>query len=443
MLISRRSFMLGMASLGLLGGKGGSPILNGEQCVTVVGYDWGPAVTKTVLKLDQQVADWSVNASTFEITETKETFDWATFSPVHVTSSAPRTILNAYVCDEKGNEVCGASDMIAIEMGYSPNEGSPYCYDVFKGVNTVCSPYDLEISLAEGSVLATKGGTQITTLNIAPACDVSKADMPQLKRVSLSGKFTGSDGKTLTYGSYHPSNSKDGKKHPLVIWLHGAGEGGTDTTVNILGNKVTALYGEEFQEVMGGAYVLTPQTPSFWLAYNEDGDWGDNPGVSSIYHKTLMELIKNYVAGHPAIDPDRIYVGGCSNGGYMTMDLILHNPDYFAAAYPICEAYRDAGISDAELEGIKDLPVWFIYADNDTVVNPDNFERPTIARLRAIGANVHTSIFPDVHDTSGLYTDEDGNPHQYQGHWSWLYFFNNECEEDGVNMWKWMAAQSK
>ena len=98
----------------------------------------------------------------------------------------------------------------------------------------------------------------------------------------------------MTYGSYAPE--EDGNKHPLVIWIHGAGEGGTQNEIAVLGNEVTALYSEEFQNVMGGAYVLTPQTKTFWLTYNEEGDWADNPGVDSIYLESLKGLIDDYIA---------------------------------------------------------------------------------------------------------------------------------------------------
>ena len=194
---------------------------------------------------------------------------------------------------------------------------------------------------------------------------------------------------------------------------------------------------------MGGAYVLTPQTETFWLTYNENGDWMDNPGKDSIFLEDLKGLIDQYVAENKNIDTDRIYIGGCSNGGFMTMDMILNYPDYFAAAFPICEAYGDASITDAQLAGIKDLPVWFVYAENDDTVIPANFEIPTVKRLEAMGADVHTSVFADVHDTTGRYTNEDGSEYQYMGHWSWIYFFNNECEEDGVSLWNWLAEQHR
>lgn len=438
---------LGAAVCTVAASTGEGAALTGTQTIVIEGHDWGPAVTKTILTLNAEVAPDSVTPESFQVTEAKESFNWAALGDdsadptQHIIVETPRTVTAAYTCDAEGNPVSGASVNIALEMFFDPSNGSPYCYDLFTGMNAVCTPYELAIALADGSTLTTGDGTPVASLSVETAIDMASALVPQLEGVDLSGSFTGTDGRALTYGSYVPAD--DGEKHPLVIWLHGAGEGGTDPSIPLLGNKVTALYGEEFQTIMGGAYVLTPQTPYFWLAYNEEGSWQDNPGTDSIFLPTLKELIDSYIADHPGIDTSRIYVGGCSNGGYMTMDLVLNYPDFFAAAYPICEAYADAGITDEQLEGIKELPIWFVYASNDDTVVPNTYEIPTIARLKAIGANVHTSVFEDVHDTTGLYTMEDGSPYQYMGHWSWLYFFNNECEEDGVSLWQWLSGQSR
>lgn len=52
-----------------------------------------------------------------------------------------------------------------------------------------------------------------------------------------------------------------------------------------------------------------------------------------------MDTIKEYVKHNPSVDAERIYLAGDSNGGYMTVNMIITYPDYFAAAVPICEAY--------------------------------------------------------------------------------------------------------
>ncbi|PHU39090.1 hypothetical protein CSX00_13535 [Pseudobutyrivibrio ruminis] len=423
--------------------------LMGEQTVVVVGDDWGPAVTTTIIHFNETVDSSSISANTFTVSETKESFNYEALSEdfegdpsEHIEVTNARTVVDSYTCDENGNKT-DSSEYVAIKLSYNPDEGNPFCYDIFTWHNTICNPYKLNVSLNDGQSLTTTNGDTISSINVNPSIDLDldKAIYPQLDKSNLSGTYTSDDGYTLTYGSYAPE--EDGNKHPLVIWIHGAGEGGTQNEIAVLGNEVTALYSEEFQNVMGGAYVLTPQTKTFWLTYNEEGDWADNPGVDSIYLESLKGLIDDYIAKNENIDTDRIYIGGCSNGGYMTMDMVLNYPDFFAAAFPICEAYADSGISDAQLEGIKDLPIWFVYANNDTTVIPENYEIPTIERLQAIGADVHTSVFEDVHDTSGRFTGEDGQPYQYMGHWSWLYFFNNDCEENGVKLWDWLASQSK
>ena len=417
----------------------GPVVLTGTVNVEIMGFDWGPAVTKVFLTLDRTVAGVSVTDDSFAVTETKEAYNMAN-PQKHGLTKSQRRVIGAYACDAQGNPA-EESNRIALVLAYGPEEGSPYCYDMLTGKNTLCDPYELEITLTEYAMLETATGELVTGMALDGMVDLKNADYPQLEGVDLSGVYTGTDGKTLTYGSYAPE--EDGSKHPLVIWLHGSGEGGTDAALPVLGNEVTAMYDVGFQETLGGAYVLTPQTPGHWLSHKEDASFRDNPGVSSIYHETLMELIEAYVAAHPAIDRNRIYVGGCSNGGFMTMDLIMNHPDYFAAAFPICEAYPDAGITDAQLLRIKELPLWFVYAENDNVVDPQAYSTPTVARLRAIGADVHTSVFEDVHDTSDKYHFADGSPLQYSGHWSWIYFFNNECWENGVSLWQWLSEQSR
>ena len=51
----------------------------------------------------------------------------------------------------------------------------------------------------------------------------------------------------LQYAAYEPKKLQSGNKNPLIIWLHGQGEGGTDPDITLLGNKVTALTKEDIQ----------------------------------------------------------------------------------------------------------------------------------------------------------------------------------------------------
>ncbi len=419
-------------------------VVSGTQKAYIIGDDWGPAVSKTIISMDKLIDAASLDANDFTVVEEKEaTVDWNT-GAVGLAKAA-RTVTNIYASDENGNEVTTSSKYVTIEMEVDPNTGSPFIYSLSTGFNSWCDPYKLYISLADNAVV-TSEGQQITSVNIKETIDVAGDEkiVPQVDGIfDINQTYTAKDGTLYNYADYRPA--KDNDKHALVIWLHGAGEGTNkgenDSYIDLLGNEVTALVSNDFQKLFDDAYVLVPQAPTMWM---DDGTGAyQNGDKGSCYTESLMEMIDAYVKNNPDIDPNRVIIGGCSNGGYMTMEMILTYPDYFAAAFPICEAYQDQYITDEQIESIKDLPIWFTYAKNDGTVDPTLCVEPTVKRLLAAGAkNVHVSAFEDVHDTTGRFTS-NGEPYQYNGHWSWIYFDNNECYDGQLNAWEWLAKQVK
>ena len=139
----------------------------------------------------------------------------------------------------------------------------------------------------------------------------------------------------------------------------------------------------------------------------------------------------------------------------MTMKMILHTPDRFAAAFPVCEALPDAVITDEDIRKITRMPIWFTHARTDTLVKPDQFVVPTYERLVVAGnTNVHFTFWDKVLDSTGLYQAPDGTPFEYMGHWSWIPMLNNACtlDYDGspvtidgtpVTILEWIAAQKR
>ena len=55
------------------------------------------------------------------------------------------------------------------------------------------------------------------------------------------------------------------KSRRSVIWLHGAGEGGWDPYIAVLGNKVINIAFPKIQGYFGGAYLFAPQCPTMWM----------------------------------------------------------------------------------------------------------------------------------------------------------------------------------
>lgn len=230
------------------------------------------------------------------------------------------------------------------------------------------------------------------------------------------------------------------------------GEGGVDATIAYTGNKVVRLASPEVQKLFGGAYILAPQTKTFWL---NDGSGEYGRTGKSMYVDALKATIDEFVEKNPGIDRDRIYIGGDSNGGFMTMRMIVDFPEYFAAAFPICEALYDELISDQDIENIRHLPIWFTHAKNDPVVDPDETVVPTYKRLIAAGApDVHFTFWDCVKDIHEGFKDAEGNPYEYFGHFTWIPMLNDDCKLDydgkpvckngkEVTLLEWLAMQKR
>lgn len=442
------------------------------------GYDWGPAINKVVLNMGTIVDSKTINPKYFSVNaiRTFKDLDFATFSfAASATEHAvKRDVINAYTSDESGIQTSD-SQYITLEFNVGPalTESSPFNYNILSGRNEYVET-TYEISVVPGSKLATLEGKSLTFM---PTGHKEKTGDTQPER----DKFVHNqdfvlNNVALKYASYSPEKQTDAKI-PLIIWLHGAGEGGLDTTIAVLGNNVTNLIKEDIQSYYGdnGAYVLVPQSPTMWMDFNGQNVYNNTIEGSdshSYYEEALMALIEQYVADHQDIDTNRIYIGGCSNGGYMTVKMIIDHPDYFAAAYPAAEAYSAAWLTPARIEAIKNFPIWLTHAQNDPTVRisegevvnfinfvptldakgnfkpVDEFSNALYSRLLAVGnKNVYYSLFDNVIDTSGNYVGPDGKAYEYMGHWSWIYTLNNECvktiDNEEITLFEWLSKQSK
>ena len=387
------------------------------------GFDFGPAVSKLIIEVSEEEAHSALTPDMFSVSEEKEDDAYS--------YNEDRIVKDVYYSDEKGNRLSdqnasGGKTFIALELQESPDEGLLTYYDDPSAKDYWYKNYAITVKMPGGKEITIRDGKEY----------------PEIRDVDMTGSFTGKEGHTLLYASYEPKNASEENSRPLIIWLHGGGSGGTDPLMAVYGNKVVSLFGEEFQNTMDGAYVLVPVCPRFWSQYTEEGAWQNNGGEDSVYLHDLKELIDSFADSHH-VDKNRILIGGCSNGGYMVMDMILNYPTYFAGAFPICELFDPEGIPEDKLQGIKDLPMWFVYSSDDMTVPPMQFEEPLLARLASIGAaKLHFSAYPNVKDTSGKYF-QDGKAYQYYGHFSWIYFFNNECRDGELTIWQWMAEQKK
>lgn len=409
----------------------GEDALSGSYSIVVESYDWGSAVSRAILSLEQPVSD--VSAEQFSVIEEKQSREnssadlFANSGDVTI-SREKRTVLDAYLCDAEGSPTQeSSSSYVALELQVAPNTGSPVCFHSDSQHYNWSDPYHLVIELASGKTI-TSGHTQYARLAIARA--ITQRFTPDIEAFTTA-RYSGVDHE-LSYASYAPP--QDGTQHPLVIWLHGLGEGGTDPQLPLFGGKVSTFIESEFQELCGGAHVLVPQCPTFWL---DNGTGSTTTCGESTYTKDLMALIRYYVAAHSDVDPDRIYIGGCSNGGYMTLALLLEAPDFFAAAFPTCQAYQDSWLSDEDIQVLATIPLWFTHSQLDQVCPPSKSTFPTVERLIAAGAEqVHLIKLGDIYDTSS---------HRYNPHYAWVPVLNGQCTDpaSGESLFSWLTSQSR
>jgi len=410
--------------------------INGNFSQVIEGFNWGPGVSKIIINFDTEI-NYDVNGinpSVFTVYTTKEGYD----SPVK------RNITNAFISDENGNLITKNSNYITLIMSCHPSlsETNPFYYSFSTSLNNWANPYTSNITLTSDLILGTQ---TIESGNIAINIQPIKKFLIGVDDVFiLNKKYTYND-ISLTYAYYKSSNSSN---RGVVIWLHGTGEGGTDTTICLYGNKVTNLTGDIIQNELNDCDILVVQCPSRWLNYKTGITTEDSVNTldkyQSIYTEALYNLIKNYVSENN-ISSNRIYIGGASNGGSMTMNMLLNYPDYFAAAYFASEGYADRHITDLQIETIKNIPMWFVYAEGDQTNDPSKTTKATYDRLiNANAPNVHLSYYSNgVVDISGNYKNDDGTPYTYSAHWSWVYLLDNNCKDDDVYLFTWLGKQNK
>lgn len=221
--------------------------------------------------------------------------------------------------------------------------------------------------------------------------------------------FTASNGMEMPYRLF-VSPSYDGQTElPLLIFLHGRGDRGTDNRTKMFGStrlftnnmsivspNMQAKYpciilvpqcsdkttNEEWAKWVGN----TPETP--FMGLGEDGSYqmAEQPSESGA---AALELIDSTMAQF-AIDKNRVYLTGTSMGGFGTWEFAARRPELFAVAVPM------AGYSDpSQVERIKHIPTWIFHGNIDKS-NPVQGSRTMYELLEKAGSEVKYTEYDSV-----------------------------------------------
>lgn len=201
-----------------------------------------------------------------------------------------------------------------------------------------------------------------------------------------------SDGYSLPYRLYVPKSYDCGETYPLMVFLHGAGERGTDNEVQI--KHLQTLFDDPTSPVYD-AIVIAPQCPwdSQWVLT----PWGEgNYDISDVPESRQLECVCaviDEITDCYNVDLDRVYITGLSMGGFGSWDLLARHGARFAAGMPIC-----GGGAPAYANLLARIPIRTFHGSDDDAV-PVNGTRQMYAAIRRAGG--------DMID----YTEFDGEGH--------------------------------
>ena len=182
---------------------------------------------------------------------------------------------------------------------------------------------------------------------------------------------------------YEAGPQGDDEKWPLLVFLHGAGERGSD--INLVkkhGPPKLVENDPDFPFV-----VISPQCPpgGFW---NTDH---------------LLQLIRKTIK-EQNVDPERVYLTGLSMGGFGSWALAAEAPELFAAVAPIC-----GGGDPGSAAKLVDIPFWVFHGDADRVVPISASQKMVDAVKEAGGEKITFTIYEGVnHDSwTETYANEE------------------------------------
>ncbi|MDU8885281.1 prolyl oligopeptidase family serine peptidase [Yeosuana sp. MJ-SS3] len=222
-------------------------------------------------------------------------------------------------------------------------------------------------------------------------------------------EYINSDGEILKYRQMVSDYAFD-TKYPLVIFLHGSGERGSDNEAQLKWGVKNFATSENMK--LHPSFVIAPQCP-------QDMSWGNFQGEDVLLQpkptkpmKLLIELVHEVINNLP-IDTNRIYITGLSMGGFGTFDAISRYPDLFAAAVPVC-----GGGDVTKATSIAHIPMWIFHGAKDDTVDPV-LSQKMIAALTKAGAHPGFTQYPEV------------------GHFSWIAAYSDTM------MMEWLFNQRK
>ncbi len=237
----------------------------------------------------------------------------------------------------------------------------------------------------------------ITAL-VATGCGTTKSTSinPTSNQMAKHLRLKREENVDINYLLFLPKgyDAKAQKRWPLILFLHGAGERGTNVwKVATHGPPKHVTSKPDFSFIL-----VSPQCP-------EGRIWSNDQLLP-----LLEQIMRNY-----AVDKSRVYLTGLSMGGYGTWSLGLTYPELFAAIAPICGGgeFISPFLSSRDKPGaLRSLGIWAFHGAKDPVVPVAESERMVELAKKLGIKEVKLTVYPEAgHDA---WTETYNNPQLYE-----------------------------
>ena len=197
---------------------------------------------------------------------------------------------------------------------------------------------------------------------------------------SALDKYWTDDAMRVPYRAIVTPGREDGERLPLVVFLHGDWQDGTDNESQLGG------YGNGSMKLIDRA--LDSHVPFVYIAPETTGAYWPAARIASVVRDALKRF---------PIDPRRVILTGISDGATGAWDALKAWPACFAAAVPMSGMTETSGLAT-----IVDVPQWIFHGgkDNDTDIETGYGgemvgSRAIVRALRAMGGKPRYTEYPE------------------------------------------------
>jgi predicted peptidase len=250
----------------------------------------------------------------------------------------------------------------------------------------------------------------------------------EARTFSIPGGAVVAGKSSIQYRLFIPRHLKPKERCPLLLWLHGMGEGGDDNYNNLKYMPMVLKDMEHIEQYR--FFILVPQCPSSKIGWTSclDNAKSGTSGVEDVNdmlgvtHELLMKTMREQ-----PVDQDRVYLIGICSGGNACWEMANRHPGLFAAMSPMTPGGGDVTWAAK----MVDFPIW---AFHNAFEHPEGTQAMVDA-VRQAGGNIHLTM-----DRSGQHDSWD-RAFRYYDIIGWMLAQRRNAwicwTPPGHRVWKW------